>query len=68
MPTPASLFWGILLGSIGVGYFIYGKREQMFVALFAGVALIALPWFIASTLWLIVVGIVVMALPWLARY
>lgn len=68
MPTPASLFWGILLGSIGVGYFIYGKRQQMMVALLAGVALMVLPWFIASTLWLLVAGVVVMAVPWFVRY
>ena len=24
----AALFWGLLFSSIGLGYFIYGKRQQ----------------------------------------
>lgn len=68
MPTPATLFLGILFGSIGVGYFIYGKREQMIVPLLAGIVLIALPWFVASTMWLVAVGLAVMALPYFVRF
>lgn len=68
MPSPASLFLGILFGSIGVGYFLYGKREQMFVPLIAGIVLIALPWFVASTMWLVLGGLVVMAVPYFVRY
>ncbi len=68
MPSPASLFLGILFGSIGVGYFLYGKREQMFVPLLAGIVLIALPWFVASTMWLVLGGLVVMAVPYFVRY
>jgi hypothetical protein len=68
MPSPASLFLGILFGSIGVGYFIYGKREQMFVPLLAGILLIALPWFVASMAWLVLAGLAVMAVPYFVRY
>lgn len=42
----ASLFWG----SVGLGYFVYGKRAQSFVALIGGVAMIAVSYLVGSPL------------------
>jgi hypothetical protein len=68
MPDPATLFSGMLFSAIGVGFFIYGKRQSMIVPLLCGIALIAYPWFVASVVWLIVIGVVLMAIPWFVRY
>ncbi|HEX5961683.1 MAG TPA: hypothetical protein VFY97_10625 [Rhodanobacteraceae bacterium] len=68
MPSPATLLWGMLFGAIGVGYFIYGKRQSMIVPLLCGIGLVASPWFVASVPWLIVIGIVLMAVPYFVRY
>lgn len=68
MPSPASLFWGMLFGAIGVGYFIYGKRQSMIMPLVCGVALVVYPWFVSSVLWTIIVGIVLMAIPYFIRH
>ncbi len=42
----ASLFWG----AVGVGYFVYGKRQSSWVPMIGGIVMIALSYFIASAL------------------
>ena len=44
----ASLIWG----SVGVGFFIYGKKQQSMIPLFGGIVLIGLSYFIASALYM----------------
>lgn len=66
--TASSLLWGVLFGSIGVGYFIYGKRQGMIMPMICGVALMAYTYFISSTPWLLIIGIALMALPYFFRF
>lgn len=40
----ASLIWG----SVGLGYFIYGKRQGSWVPMIGGVLMMALSYFVAS--------------------
>ncbi|TAJ81305.1 hypothetical protein EPO44_17920 [bacterium] len=56
-----------LFGSIGLGYFIYGKKQQKMVPLIAGIALCAYPYFISNVYAMVVVGIILTAVPWLIR-
>lgn len=63
----STLWWGLLFGSIGLGYFIYGKKQQAIVPLVCGVALMAFPYFVSGTAWLIVVGVVLLAIPRFVR-
>lgn len=42
----ASLFWG----SVGVGYFIYGKKQQCISAMAGGIVMIVLSYFVGSAL------------------
>ena len=48
MPTPGSLFAGILFGAVGAGAFFYGKRQAELRIMLTGIALIALPYLIAN--------------------
>ncbi len=68
MPSPATLFWGMLFGAIGVGYFIYGKRQAMMVPLVCGIALIVYPWFVSGALLTVAVGVALMVVPYFVRY
>lgn len=68
MPSPATLLWGMLFGAIGVGYFIYGKRQAMIVPLVCGIALMVYPWFVPGAWLTLIVGIVLMAVPYFVRY
>jgi len=64
----STLLWGILYGSIGMGYFVYGKKQQLILALLSGVGLMVFPYFV-SNVWLsIVIGIALMALPFFIQY
>lgn len=58
-----SLIVGLIFGSIGVGYCIYGKKQSHLIAFLAGVFLIGLPYVIDNIPLLIVVSILIMAAP-----
>ncbi len=44
------LFASLLWGSVGLGYFIYGKRQGSWIPMVGGVAMMALSYFISSGL------------------
>ena len=44
------LFASLIWGSVGAGYFIYGKRQQSWVPMVAGVVMIAVSYFVGSAL------------------
>ncbi len=67
MESTSTIYWGLLFGSIGLGFFIYGKRQKKFVPLLCGIGFIAVPYFISNTLILIVSGIAITALAYFVR-
>lgn len=64
----ASLLWGLLFGSVGLGYFIYGRNQKALVPALCGVALMVFPYFVSSILLLVVVGAGLMAVPFFVRF
>lgn len=65
--STAAIFWGFLFGSIGLGFFIYGKKQQKMVPLACGLILMVFPYFVSNTILLIVIGVVLMAVPYFIR-
>ena len=65
--TAASLFLGVLFGSIGLAFFVYGKKQGTVAALLCGLALMVVPYFISDTLLLFAVGVVLVAVPFVIR-
>lgn len=63
----AALIWGIIFGSIGTGFAIYGKRQKAIVPLCVGVTLCVFPYFIENVYMLVFVGVVLMAIPYFVR-
>jgi hypothetical protein len=61
------LFWGLLFSSIGLGYFIYGKRQQAPIPLVCGLALMVFPYFVSSAWAVVLVGAGLMAIPYFVR-
>ena len=61
------LFWGMLFGAFGLGYFTYGKRQKAIVPLCVGVALFIFPYFISDVYMLVIAGAILMALPYFIR-
>ena len=65
--NPSSLLWGVLFGSVGLGYFIYGKRQRAPVPLLSGVALMVFPYFISNSTLLVLAGVALAAIPYFVR-
>ena len=60
----ASLIWG----SVGLGFFIYGKKQQSQVPLFGGLLLIGVSYFIDSALYMSLAALgLLAAVFWLKR-
>lgn len=65
--SASTLLWGVLFGSIGLGFFLYGKKQQAIVPLVCGVALMVFPYFVSGTAWLVITGMALMAIPYFVR-
>jgi hypothetical protein len=61
MFTASFLFASLVWGSIGIGYFIYGKKQQSLSAMLGGILMVAVSYFVSSALFmsLICVGVIV---------
>jgi len=67
MEGTSLLFWAVLFGAIGLGFFTYGKKQKAVVPLFAGIALLAFPYFVSNVYMLVIIGVVLVALPYFVR-
>ena len=63
----SSLLWGLLFGSIGVGYLVYGRRQRAAVPFVCGLTLMVYPYFVSNTILLVVLGVALMAIPYFIR-
>lgn len=61
------LLIGVLFGSVGLGYFLYGKKQRAVVPLVCGLALMVVPYFISSTALLVMVGAVLSGIPYFVK-
>ena len=61
------LLLGVILSSIGLGYFLYGKKQKMTVPLVAGLVLMVFPYFIEHNFLLSGTGIVLSIIPYFLR-
>lgn len=65
--TASTLLWGVLFGSIGVGYMMYGKRRKRNGAFYAGLGLLVYPYLVTGT-WLVpLVGVALVLVPFFYR-
>ncbi|HXA35949.1 MAG TPA: hypothetical protein VNW26_06420 [Steroidobacteraceae bacterium] len=63
----AVLLWGLLFGSIGLGYFIYGRKQGAAVPLLCGLALMVFPYFVSNVFLLLGIGVTLIAIPYFLR-
>jgi hypothetical protein len=63
----SSLLWGMLFGSIGLGFLIYGRKQRAVVPLVCGLALMIFPYFISNGILLVVIGVALMTIPYFLR-
>lgn len=67
MNSSAQIIWSMLFGAFGLGYFIYGRKQQKIIPLLAGIALFIFPYFISNTIVLVIVGCIILAIPYFIR-
>ena len=63
----STLLWGIIFGSIGLGFFVYGKKQKAIIPILSGIGLMVFPYFISNIYVMILSGIVMVALPYFIR-
>ena len=61
------IIWGLVFGSIGFGFFTYGRKQQAIVPLLVGIALIVLPYVIANLYLLILAGVILVLVPYFVK-
>ena len=67
MEGTAQLIWGMIFGAIGLGFFVYGKKQKAVVPLLSGISLFIFPYFVTNSYLLVLVGAALMALPYFVR-
>jgi len=67
MSSEDIMIWSVLFGGIGLGFFLYGKKQRAVVPLFTGIALFVFPYFVSSLTMLLIVGVALIALPYFVR-
>ena len=60
----SQLLWGVLFGAIGMGYFVYGRKQRAVVPLVCGVALMVFPYVVSNAVLVVLVGIVLSVIPY----
>jgi predicted membrane protein len=58
------LLWGLLFSSIGLGFFLYGKKQRAVVPLVCGLVLMIYPYFIPNVIALVAIGVALIAVPY----
>jgi len=67
MINESLLLWGILFSSIGLGFFIYGKKQQRFIPLICGFSLMIYPYFVETLPLFIGIGVMLTLIPYFIR-
>jgi hypothetical protein len=57
----------LVFGSLGLGFFIYGKKQRAVVPLICGIALILFPYFVSNVILLVGIGVLLVAIPYFLR-
>lgn len=67
MDDTSLLVSAMVFGSIGMGFFIYGKKQKTKVPLYSGIALFIFPYFVSNLYTLIAIGVILVALPFFVK-
>jgi hypothetical protein len=64
---PLKLFIEFLFGMVGTGYFMYGKKSGNMIALCCGLGLGIFPYFVDRMVFILLVGVVLVAVPFVLK-
>jgi len=63
----STLMWGVIFSAIGVGFFVYGKKQKATIPFLSGIGLMVVPYFISNAVILVIAGIILVALPFIIK-
>jgi len=64
--SPSSLFANIVVSTVGLGFFLYGKKQRRVPQLVTGVVLMVYPYFVNGAVPMLAIGAVIVAALWVA--
>jgi hypothetical protein len=60
------LFASLIIGAIGLGMFLYGKRQKRLPQMLSGLVLMVFPYFVSGILPMVAIAATLIGLTWLA--
>jgi len=63
----STLMWGVIFGAIGLGFFVYGKKQKAIIPFLSGIGLMVFPYFISNAVILVIAGIILAVLPFVIK-
>lgn len=63
----SSLLLGLVFSSVGLGFFIYGRKQKVAMPLICGIALMVYPYFVSNNALLVAIGVALIAIPYFVR-
>ena len=67
MDSASIMVWSVLFAGIGMGYFMYGRKQKAIVPLCIGLSLFVFPNFMSSVTMLLIVGVILVAIPYFIK-
>ena len=67
MGSASIMVWSVLFGGIGIGYFMYGKKQRALVPFCIGLSLFVFPYFMPSVTMLLIVGVILVVIPYFIK-
>jgi hypothetical protein len=61
---PGALLASVLISAVGLGIFLYGKKQRRGPQLVAGIVLMAYSYFVGSLVWMVVIFAAIVAALW----
>jgi len=68
MDFTTRLIFSVFPGAIGLGYFIYGKRQAEIIPMLAGIGLCVFSYFTSNLILSILLAAALIIIPWLIRF
>ncbi len=62
-----TIVFSLTFGSIGFGYFLYGRKQKKIVPLLSGLGLCVVPYLLSGVLAMSLVGVALTVLPYFIR-
>jgi len=58
---------GIITGTFGLAYFVYGKKQSKMIFMITGIALMVYPYLFTNIIVLIIIGVILLPLPFVFK-